>query len=136
MDAGTSAESPDPRKVESDERLVRRRFWRKLAASMERIPFAADLLAAYYAALDPVTPWRVKATLLGALAYFIMPADMVPDVIAGLGFTDDAAVLAAAVQAVRSAILPSHRERAAAALARGGTEGAEPRGGTAGQAGA
>ena len=59
---------------------------------------------------------RSKAILLGALAYFILPADAVPDLFAGLGFTDDAAVLAAAIAAVSRHLQPRHREQARARL--------------------
>ncbi len=50
--------------------------------------------------------------LLGAIAYFVLPADMIPDILAGLGFTDDASVLAAAIAAVGRHIRPHHRIRA------------------------
>jgi len=39
------------------------------------------------------TPRHVQATLLGAIAYFILPFDFIPDMLPVLGFTDDAAVL-------------------------------------------
>ena len=78
-----------------------RSFWTKLRRVLARIPFAEDLLAGYYCALDRDTPTRVRAVLLGAIAYFVLPADAVPDLFVGLGFTDDAAVLAAALFMVR-----------------------------------
>jgi uncharacterized membrane protein YkvA (DUF1232 family) len=99
---------------------VRRRFWPKLQANLGRLPFVDDLLAAWFCATDPATPARVKAVLFGALAYFVMPLDVMPDFIAVLGFTDDATVLLAAVQAVRANLKPEHYERARAALAPGG----------------
>lgn len=40
-------------------------------------------------------PGRMIASLAGALIYFISPVDLVPDCIPGLGFLDDAAILAA-----------------------------------------
>ena len=76
-----------------------------------------ELVAAYYCAMDGATPLRVRATLFGALAYFILPLDGVPDVIAGLGFTDDAAVIAIAIKMVASHMQPKHREQARRALA-------------------
>lgn len=82
---------------------------RKLA---RQLPFAEDVLAAYHCVRDPSTSLRVRLTLLAALAYFVMPVDAVPDIVPILGFTDDAAVLAAAIASVRSAILPEHREKA------------------------
>ena len=88
------------------------RFWRKLARALTRIPFAEDLVAAYVCALDRETPTYVRAVLFGAVAYFVLPADAVPDILAGLGFTDDASVIAAAVAAVGSHLAPRHREQA------------------------
>jgi uncharacterized membrane protein YkvA (DUF1232 family) len=58
--------------------------------------------------------------LLGALAYFILPLDSVPDILAGIGFSDDAAVLLATISMVRSHITPVHREAARRALSPGG----------------
>lgn len=93
-----------------------RRFWRKVRRVLARIPFAQDLLAAYYCALDRHTPAYVRAVLLGAIAYFLLPADAIPDVLAGLGFTDDATVLAAAIAAVGRHLEPRHRDQARAKL--------------------
>ncbi len=73
--------------------LVEEGFWPKFRRLMGRLPFAEDLLSAYYAAMDPATPARVRMTLYAALAYFVVPADLVPDVIVGLGYTDAAVVL-------------------------------------------
>lgn len=95
---------------------VREQFWPKMKAVAAKIPFAEDALAAYYCALDRATPLRVRGTLLAALAYFIVPADVLPDVLPALGFTDDAAVLMAAFQMIASHIKPEHREAARAAL--------------------
>jgi uncharacterized membrane protein YkvA (DUF1232 family) len=95
---------------------VRRGFWGTLRKAARAIPFAEDLVAAYYCALDPATPHRVRAVLLAALAYFVMPFDVVPDFIAGLGFTDDATVLLAAIATVSAHITAKHRAAARRAL--------------------
>jgi uncharacterized membrane protein YkvA (DUF1232 family) len=84
-----------------------------------RLPFAEDLLAAYYCAFDRQTPRHVQAALLGALAYFVLPFDFIPDMLPVLGFTDDAAVLATAIRMVASHITREHREAARAVLKRG-----------------
>jgi uncharacterized membrane protein YkvA (DUF1232 family) len=102
-----------------DEDTVRRGFWVKLRRVGASVPFAEDLLAAYYCAFDRDTPLQVKAALLGALAYFVLPFDAVPDVLPMVGFTDDAAVLATAIRMVATSITPAHRAAARAALARG-----------------
>ena len=92
----------------TNDEALRRTFWRKLRGVIARIPFAEDLLAAYYCAFDRATPLPVKATLVGAIAYFILPTDAIPDVLPVIGFTDDAAVLAAALRLVASHITPEH----------------------------
>ena len=99
-----------------DERIVRGGFWRKLRRLIGRIPFAEDLVAAYYCAVDPATPFFARATLLGAVAYFVMPLDAIPDALAIVGFTDDAAVLAAAISVAGAHVLAAHREAARRAL--------------------
>ena len=101
-----------------DESTVRQNLWWKLRAGAVRLPFVEDLVTAYYCALDRSTPMRVRATLFGALAYFILPADSLPDMLPLLGYTDDAAVLAAAIRMVSVHIRTEHRDAARRALAR------------------
>jgi uncharacterized membrane protein YkvA (DUF1232 family) len=98
----------DRDKLREDESFVRAGFWDKLRKTLGRIPFVEDALAAYYCATDKASPLYVRALLMGALAYFIIPSDVIPDFIVGLGFTDDASVLAAAMAAVHSALKPAH----------------------------
>lgn len=92
-------------------------FIGRLKRVAKRIPFAEDLLAAWFCARDPATPRRVRMTLLAALGYFVLPVDALPDIMPLLGFTDDAAVIAAAIAAVAGSITVGHRERAKQALA-------------------
>ena len=105
-------------RLAQDRDTVRRRFWVKFKQVVARLPFAEDLLAAYYCAFDKETPRHVQAALLGAIAYFILPFDFLPDVMPVLGFTDDAAVLATAIRMVASHITPAQRAAARDALAR------------------
>ncbi len=106
-------------RLAEDPARVRKEFWKKLKRVAARLPFVEDLLAAYYCAFDRQTPRHVQATLLGALAYFILPFDVVPDLMPVLGFTDDAAVLATAFRMVASHIKPEHRDAAHRVLKRG-----------------
>jgi uncharacterized membrane protein YkvA (DUF1232 family) len=101
-----------------DQESVRKRFWGKFKRVAARLPFAEDLLSAYYCAFDRETPRHVQAALLGAIAYFILPFDFIPDMLPVLGFTDDAAVLATAIRLVAAHITPEHREAARARLKR------------------
>jgi uncharacterized membrane protein YkvA (DUF1232 family) len=112
----TKAEMEAMRRALDAEPGVRRDFWAKLKRLGRRIPFAEDLLAAYFCTLDPATPNRVRLILLGAIAYFVLPVDGVPDFLPLLGFADDAALLMAAITQVAGSIAESHREQARAAL--------------------
>jgi uncharacterized membrane protein YkvA (DUF1232 family) len=98
------------------ERKVREEFWTKLKRVARNVPFVEDLVAAYYCAMDPATPIRVRGMLLAALAYFIMPFDFIPDIVVGLGFADDIALLTAVVGMVSASITPTHRAAAARVL--------------------
>jgi uncharacterized membrane protein YkvA (DUF1232 family) len=97
-------------------RKVRSDFWAKLKRFAGKVPFVDDVVAAYYCALDPATPMRVRGMLFAALAYFILPTDVIPDMLAGLGFADDAALLTAVLALVSSNVTPTHRAAAARAL--------------------
>jgi uncharacterized membrane protein YkvA (DUF1232 family) len=96
---------------------VRAKFWRTAKKAARHIPFMEDVVAAYYCALDRNTPLRAKAILLAAIGYFVLPADAIPDIMLGIGFTDDIAVLTAAIAAVQAHITPAHRLAAREALA-------------------
>jgi uncharacterized membrane protein YkvA (DUF1232 family) len=113
----TSEEMAAIRRSLRDDQRFGTDFFGLLKRVAKRIPFAEDLLAAFVCARDPATPRRVKLTLLAALGYFVLPIDSLPDVMPLLGFTDDAAVVAAALAAVAGSITPEHREKARAILA-------------------
>ena len=103
-------------KMKRDQKRTEQSFWRKLRRNAGRIPFLDQLLAAYYCAIDSNTPLQARAILYGALAYFVLPFDVIPDFIAGLGYTDDAAMLAAAIRSILPHIKDDHRDRAKAAV--------------------
>lgn len=108
--------SGDSDGAEKKRRRIIKRFWPTVKKALVAIPFMEDVVAAYYAMLDPQTPRAARMTLMGALAYFVMPIDMIPDFIFSLGFIDDASVLTAALAAASAAIKPIHREAAKRAL--------------------
>lgn len=101
-----------PDTVDHNEETVRKGFWSKLKHNLARVPLADQVVAAYYAAFDPATPFRTKAMLLAALAYFVMPFDVIPDFILGFGFTDDMTVLLTAFGLIRTHVTDAHLERA------------------------
>ena len=96
---------------------VKSRFFATLRKAARYIPFADELVSAYFCAIDPQTPHHIRAMLLAALAYFVLPIDTVPDFLVGVGFGDDAAVLLATIAMVRTHISAIHREAARNALA-------------------
>ena len=106
----------DPRGHARDRGRVERGFWTKVRRTLGRVPFVEEAVAAYFCATDRDTPLQVKAILMGALAYFVVPTDMIPDFIAAFGFTDDAAVFYAALRMVAPHIKEPHRDRAREAL--------------------
>ena len=99
-----------------DRAKVVRNFWGKVRRNFVRLPFAEELVSAYYCAIDKSTPLQVKATLMAALAYFVVPTDLLPDWIAVLGYSDDAAVLFAAYRMVANHITDAHRAMASKAV--------------------
>ncbi|MEM6383276.1 MAG: YkvA family protein [Pseudomonadota bacterium] len=101
---------------DDNEARVRRDFFATVRKAAGSVPFMDELVAAYYCALDRETPTRVRATLLGALAYFVLPLDGIPDFILGLGFTDDVAVIMGVFALMSSHITDEHREAARKAL--------------------
>ena len=97
---------------------VQKGFWPKIRRTAARIPFARQLVSVWYSARDPETPTAAKGIMLGALAYFVLPFDAVPDIFAGIGFTDDAAVIAALIATLGANIKRRHKDQADAALER------------------
>jgi uncharacterized membrane protein YkvA (DUF1232 family) len=106
------------RGMAGNEQSLRRKFWRKLLREAASLPFVEDLLTAHYCAFDRNTPLYVKAVLVGAIAYFVVPDRFIPKYASLIGFADDAAVLATAFKAVSSHIKPEHRTAARRMLVR------------------
>ena len=102
--------------TEAQMKRVTAGFWSTLKRAARRIPFIEDVVAAYYCAFDPKVPFKSRAIILGALAYFVLPFDAVPDVLLLIGFGDDVAVLTAAIATVRSNLTEEHYRKARKAL--------------------
>lgn len=107
---------PSVQKV--NEVRVQRGFWPKIRRTAARIPFAGQALSVWFAARDPETPTAAKGLMLGGLAYFVLPIDAIPDIFAGIGFTDDAAVIAALIATLGANIKKRHLDQARTALDR------------------
>jgi uncharacterized membrane protein YkvA (DUF1232 family) len=102
----------DPETYAEDRGRVEAGFWAKVRKTLGQVPFVEEAVAAYYCAIDRDTPLQVKAIIMGALAYFVLPIDMIPDFIATMGFVDDAAVFYAALRVVAPHIKDRHHDKA------------------------
>jgi len=72
----------------------------------------APVLTMYYCLKDKKTPVRSKIIIAGALAYFILPADLIADITPLVGFTDDLSVIFTAYEAIKKHITPEHSAKA------------------------
>lgn len=78
---------------------------------IDYVPFTKDAVAMYFCMIDSRTPLYAKGVIAAVLAYFLSPADAMPDVIVGIGFIDDASVIAT-VATVSNHITDRHRQKA------------------------
>ena len=98
-----------PSVMKLNEQRVELGFWPKIRRVAAKVPFAKEALAVWYCAKDDDTPLAAKGMMLAALAYFVMPIDAIPDFIAGLGYTDDAAVFTALLAILGKNLKPKHK---------------------------
>jgi uncharacterized membrane protein YkvA (DUF1232 family) len=90
------------------------KFWRKFGQFAARAGNSLMLsaLTLYYTLQDKDTPKWAKTIIIGALGYFILPMDAIPDFIPVAGLTDDVGALAAALGMVAMHVKPGHKEKA------------------------
>ncbi len=68
-------------------------------------------LVLYHILLEEKVPFRAKALIIGGLGYLILPTDLVPDFIVGLGFTDDLAAITFVLSQIEEYKSPSIEEK-------------------------
>ena len=89
-----------------------RRFREFVVKFGHRIDFIKSVFVLYYCMRDPKTPKYIKLVILGALGYLILPADMVPDVLLGIGWLDDLAVMTTVTKLAQRYITEEHERQA------------------------
>lgn len=93
-------------------------FWRKLGKCAKKaglkVVYSALLL--YYVSTDKSIPGNIKVAIFGALGYLILPMDLLPDFIPGIGFADDLGALLAVCSLVKGHITPEVEKKAKAKL--------------------
>ncbi len=77
-----------------------------------KVPFMKDVLALYFCMVDMQTPIYAKGMVAAALTYFLSPADAIPDIVAAIGFTDDATVIAVTLRTLSAHVTREHRQQA------------------------
>ena len=90
------------------------RFWDKIKKFGKKLGCGTlkQVLILFYVFLDPDTPIQHKAVIIGALGYFILPTDLIPDLMPVLGFSDDATAIATAINTIAASIKDKHKEQA------------------------
>ena len=91
-----------------------RKFWKKLTRTFKRLGAKAAYYALilYYAMQDPQVSRKDKGIIIGALGYFLLPFDLMPDFLPGIGYTDDIAALTFAIYKVWRCITPLVKSQA------------------------
>ena len=89
-------------------------FWDKLKnfAKSAGCEVVEKALILFYVAQDKDTPAKIKAMIYGALGYFILPVDVIPDVTPAIGFSDDLGILLATITAVVAYTKKEHKQKA------------------------
>ena len=89
-------------------------FWQKLSTNAFKAgkDVVEKALTLYYASRSDNFPTWAKTTVYSSLAYFILPVDLIPDVIPAAGYTDDLIVLLSALSILEIHVTPEHKETA------------------------
>ena len=94
-------------------------LWDKIRKNIAKIGVKViyQALLLYYVAQSPNCPAKIKAGIIGALGYLISPIDLIPDIMPGIGYADDAAAIATAVALAQIYITDEIKEQAKAKIA-------------------
>ena len=95
-------------------------FWDKVKTHARKAgrDVLGKALTLYYCLKDSDTPAWARTVIIGALAYFILPTDAIPDYLPMVGFTDDLGALAAAAITVAAHVKDDHLAEAQATASR------------------
>lgn len=84
---------------DSGKHFSEEKFWGKLKKFAKKagssVVYAVLLL--YFTLQKPEVPVKAKTIIIGALGYFILPLDLIPDIAVGVGYTDDLGALGVAL---------------------------------------
>lgn len=110
---------PDLKMIEdSQKHYSEEGLWNKVmkVAKVAGIKVIYYALLLFYTAQAPTTTMKQKGIIYGALGYFILPIDLIPDAIPVVGFSDDLAALYFCIKAVAASLTPEIKAQAEARL--------------------
>src|ERR1700732_2815798 len=85
--------------------------WRGRARSLTQ-----EVLAIYFAARDPRTPWYAKALAFCVAGYALSPIDLIPDFVPVIGYLDDLVIvplgMLAVLRLIPEEVMAEYRARA------------------------
>jgi uncharacterized membrane protein YkvA (DUF1232 family) len=91
-------------------------FWTHIRRCAGKVSLVPDAVTLYLCMADRATPTPIKALITAALAYFLLPADTIPDWTPISGWVDDGVVMTGTLAIVGGHVTDEHRERARAWL--------------------
>ena len=91
---------------EKKKEFVEENLWAKLEKFGKKISFAKDIVALFRYMQDPNVSWYRKSIVVGALIYFIVPIDAIPDLTPLVGYLDDLGVITAVLKFLGHEIIP------------------------------
>lgn len=106
--------APIPFEEHYEQHYSENSFWDKIknVAIKAGYELIRNALLLYYAMQSPTMSLKDKTMILAVLGYFILPVDLIPDLLPGLGFTDDAAAIAWALYKLKENITPEVEKQA------------------------
>ncbi len=96
----------DEKTPEEKEKYIDENLWEKLERVGKKISFAKDILALVNYMRDPNVSWHRKSIVVGALVYFIVPIDAIPDIAPLVGYLDDLGVITAVLKFLGNELIP------------------------------
>ena len=85
-------------KYNEGKEYIEENFWEKLERVGSKPSFTKDIKALYNYFIDPSISWYRKSIVVGALIYFIVPIDSIPDIAPLIGYLDDLGVITATIK--------------------------------------
>lgn len=100
---------PIPIPAKYDKEHVEKNLWPKVKRIAAKVPGVSDVLALYFYMNSDVASLQHKASALASLAYFIIPIDLIPDILGPIGYVDDLAVVSGLIAFIGSEVMKPYR---------------------------